>query len=181
MGKIPVTWAKRSAFALPTGWDPVPFRLKSGALISCPFDGNQPYIVQPRNVDIDENIEWAKAFKINSAGAFGLNPFRYAEFASKFDQNAKFDYQRPPNTNYFLAFYISFASYPFGVLGYYAGFSMDVLFEGGGRLNQLHALEDRVTHLGQTTIKTSGADGLTPLNEWCIRRAFQDIKLDQIP
>jgi hypothetical protein len=188
MGLQVVTWDQRASVTLPAGWDPVPFRLTNGALIVCPYDGVQPYIVQPRSVKIADNIAWAKKMRSDyidyqkamatvpnaETAALGFRVGQAQKFAAAVGQSGQFDYQRPPGANLFVSFYTSFASYDFGVLGYCAGFTMEHLMEGGGWTNWLHASWDRVTHWGHTRMQTSGAEGLTTLNEWCIRRAFQD-------
>ena len=186
---IIVTWATRQGAKLPQGWDPVPLTLKNGTTIRCPYDGTQPYIVRPQSADIAANIAWATKMKSdytkfsdaimqgNPQGATAIIGYRSAQaatFARSVAQNGRFDYQRPPGADMFLTFYTSFASYNFGMLGYYAGFSLDHLFQGGGSQNWLHALWDRVTHRGSTRIDDSARSGLSQLNEWCIRRAFQD-------
>ncbi len=110
----------------------------------------------------------------------GFRSGQAATFAQAVAQGGQFDYQRPPRADLFLTFYTSFASYNFGVLGYYAGFTLDHLFEGGGSQNWLHAMLDKITHQGRTRIDTSGAAGLSQLNEWCVRRAFKDCEQNQV-
>ncbi len=149
----------------------------------------QPFIVQPQAVDLRENVAWATKMKMDylkfaddiirndpqgASAVLGYRSAQAATFAGAVAQNGRFDYQRPPGADMFLTFYTSFASYNFGMLGYYAGFSRQHLFEGGGSQNWLHALLDRMAHLGHTRIDASANSGLSQLNEWCIRRAFQD-------
>jgi hypothetical protein len=184
-----VTWATRASAKLPAGWQPVPLTLKNGATIRCPYDGVQPFIVRPQLADLRANIAWAMKLKSDyvqfagdiarsdpqgASAVIGYRSAQAADFARAVAQNGRFDYQRPPAADMFLTFYTSFASYHFGMLGYYAGFSLQHLFEGGGSQNWLHAMWDRLAHRGRTRIDDTAASGLSQLNEWCIRRAFQD-------
>jgi len=199
-GRKSVTWDQVGSTSLPDGWDPVPYRLTNGALISCPYDGRQPYIVQPHFVNMDDNVAWATKMRTEyidfqtvvtaipagpdsdpGTAIVGFRAGQAMKFRAAVFQGGQFDYQRPPNTNLFLAFYTSFASYNFGVLGYYAGFTIQHLMEGGGYTNWLHASWDWATHWGTTRMDSSGADGLSRLNEWCVRRAFQDAGQKLIP
>lgn len=191
-----VTWDQRTTATVPPEWQPVPYTLNTGATISCPFDGRQPYIVRPVSVSIADNIAWAtkmrrdyedysrRVMQYSPEAATAIPGFRSGQaavFANSVAQNGRFDYQRPPNTGLFLTFYTSFASYNFGLLGYFAGFTLDHLFEGGGLQNWLHALQYRLTHMSGARIDTSGVAGLSGLNEWCVRRAFQDAEQKLVP
>jgi hypothetical protein len=118
MGLGVVTQDQRASVTLPTGWDPVPFRLTSGALIACPYDGVQPYIVQPRSVNIVDNIAWAKKmrsdyidFQIAAAtlpnaetAPMGFRAGQAQKLAAAVGQFGQFDYQRPPGANLFVSF-----------------------------------------------------------------------------
>ena len=172
-----------------------PFLLVSGDTIICPYDGRQPYIAKPSFVRMADNVAWAtnmrneylkfadSVIRSSPQAATAIPGYRSgqaAKFAQAVAQNGQFDYQRPPHADLFLTFYTSFASYNFGALGYFAGFTLDHLLEGGGSQNWFHATWDKITHRGRTRIDTSGASGLSQLNEWCVRRAFKDCEQQQV-
>jgi hypothetical protein len=96
-----ITWDQLQSAALPPGWDPVPYRLTSGALISCPFDGRQPYIVKPRKVNMQDNIAWAVALQKKEAFlSFHFQVGTALAFAKAVGQSGLFDYQCPNDRSF---------------------------------------------------------------------------------